>query len=376
MLVKIRFATPVQHSHVRIISKEFSMVKQALFHETQEAWQNEALEGGQYVLLVGENTPFSQEKISPFVTVFGAVFPYVIYQGKHHATGILSLLLEEEAQVTLVPSMAEPSLEGKIALQNTLLFVIVDGLSSYIVEFLEALFEEIPPYGTLFGGGSGKLTLVQEPLIFDNQLRYKDAALIVQAPAKMGLGVGHGWRELLGPMIATKTTKNILEELNYKNAFSVYRQLVEQDSGQTLSTQNFFDIAKSYPFGVSKYGGEVIVRDPITTDGSALVLVGEMEQNSVIFLLKGEEEVLIEAAGKAASEALMELGQPPRGVFIVDCVSRVLFLGDAFVQELASVAKNTGEALPQWGILTLGEIANKHDGNIEFYNKTCVVGVV
>ncbi len=60
---------------------------------------------------------------------------------------------------------------------------------------------------------------------------------------------------------------------------------------------------------------------------------------------------------------------------MIDCISRVLFLEDSFVKEIDSVSNIIGD-LPLVGALTLGEIANKSDTYIDFYNKTCVVGTL
>ncbi|MEI7446985.1 MAG: FIST C-terminal domain-containing protein, partial [Burkholderiales bacterium] len=57
----------------------------------------------------------------------------------------------------------------------------------------------------------------------------------------------------------------------------------------------------------------------------------------------------------------------------IDCVSRVLFLGDAFDRELRSVVRDD---VPTIGALTLGEIANAGRSFLEFHNKTAVVALM
>jgi len=350
------------------------MFQSVTFYPTQEAWQEGAIKGERYLLLVGEKTLFYWEELPKDPLCVGAIFPYVIYEEAYYAQGILAVQLEKEVHITFVPSMEKACFNGTLEDFSGMVLVVVDGFSAHIVTFLEALFEVTASAASILGGGSGKLTLVQEPLIFDTQGLHQDAALILSCDTPLGLGVGHGWDELMGPLMATKTDKNILQALNYKDAFGIYRQIVEYDSGKKLTSENFFSLAKCYPFGIRKYGSEMVVRDPIATDGTALVLVGEMEEGSVVLILKGEASSLVEAANEAASEAASLLKEAPKGAIVVDCVSRVLFLEEDFSQELAAIKKGIGA--PMWGVLSLGEIANKHDGNIEFYNKTCVVGAV
>ena len=60
-------------------------------------------------------------------------------------------------------------------------------------------------------------------------------------------------------------------------------------------------------------------------------------------------------------------------------MTRVAFLGERFGDELDAVARGLGETVgdaPTCGALTLGEISSGSDGELEFYNKTCVVSVL
>ena len=141
----------------------------------------------------------------------------------------------------------------------------------------------------------------------------------------------------------------------------------------------FFDIAKAYPFGLLSEGSEDIVRDPISTnDKGALICVGEVPENSVLNILKGEEKTLLEASREAALKALQELDSPNVTPLLVDCISRSLFLGKNFPKELMEIKKLLGEKdLPKAaGVLSLGEISSCGDGFLEFFNKTIVLGLL
>ena len=60
-------------------------------------------------------------------------------------------------------------------------------------------------------------------------------------------------------------------------------------------------------------------------------------------------------------------------VLFIDCISRVLYLEEAFAQELSAVHEPD---VPLIGALTLGEIANTGEDYLEFYNKTAVIAVL
>ncbi len=62
--------------------------------------------------------------------------------------------------------------------------------------------------------------------------------------------------------------------------------------------------------------------------------------------------------------------------FLIDCLSRYLFLEERFVEELRAVQNAYTPSTTLWGVLSLGEIANANEEGIELYNKTCVVGTL
>jgi hypothetical protein len=275
--------------------------------------------------------------------------------------------------------------------------VLLDGLSENITTFLDSLFNVLPLNIEILGGGAGKLTLKQEPVIFSNDGIYENAALTISKKSKLFIGVENGWEFLEGPFMVTSSNKNILKSLNFMDAFEVYKSVVEEDSGlkfnnafetyknvvekesgEQLTEDNFFDIAKSYPLGIVKFNKEIIVRDPIAKDEKGnMVLVGDLEQNSTINILKGNKKSLIESSNNAIKKALEANNDKLniKNVILFDCISRCIFLEDDFKKELGEIKKQvSNETL--FGALTLGEIANNGNEYINFYNKTCVVGVL
>ncbi|MDI6735053.1 MAG: FIST C-terminal domain-containing protein [bacterium] len=139
--------------------------------------------------------------------------------------------------------------------------------------------------------------------------------------------------------------------------------------------EKFYDVTMRYPFGIYKEGAEDIVRDPImANEKDELICVGEVPENSLLNILKGEPNSLIQAAGQAAKEVCTK---EIHCSLVADCVSRTLFLGEDFARELAAVKENlvvTGNQVIPAGMLTLGEIASYGETFLEFFNKTIVVG--
>lgn len=308
--------------------------------------------------------------------VSGGVFPELIHGWRNHQQGYIVAGLPDTTTVFNIPGLSDPAADftqlveeavgGGVAPQS--LLVLIDGLSSRIGAFLDGVYDNLGSDTVYFGGGAGSLTFHSKPCLFSNQGMLQDHAQLTDLPWPFVLGVEHGWEKFAGPFVVTGSTRNIIDSLDFRPAFEVYRGHVEADSGRRFDNDNFFAIAKGYPFGLEKPDGSILVRDPISRSGTTLNCVGEVPANSVVYLLKGQAANLIRAAASGASA--IPPGNGP-GI-LADCISRVLFLEDDFSKELDAVRQTIGHR-PVFGMLTLGEVANGGDYCLEFYNKTFVL---
>lgn len=312
-----------------------------------------------------------QEVVTP---VFGGVFPQVLYQGECHTDGIVVAGLSVEPAVSVVPDLSDPGTSFEQHLPGTVpeggtAFVLVDAFSTRVEEFVSQLFTTYGVNATYLGGGAGSMDMEQRPCLLTDDGVLEDAALFATVDVSTSVGVRHGWEEIAGPLRVTGADGPRLSELNGEPAFSVYRRIVEDDAGTTIETDDFFDVAKMYPFGIRRLDGEMIVRDPFeVTDDGTLTCFGAVSEDAFLHVLKGREQSLVDAAGEAYSEAASK--NDSGDVLFFDCISRVLYLEDAFGRELDAVG---GAGSPQLGALTLGEIANDGEGHLDYYNKTAVV---
>ncbi|HTF99182.1 MAG TPA: FIST C-terminal domain-containing protein, partial [Nitrospirota bacterium] len=208
----------------------------------------------------------------------------------------------------------------------------------------------------------------------------QNAAIAAVVRLESGLGIRHGWVPCAGPFVATRTSHTIIMELNWENAFDVYQRAVAEVSGRKLTRDNFFAVAKAFPFGMLKEGAEDIVRDPIAVNNRGeLVCVGEIPENAVLTMLRGDETKLLDAAAKTVGDCLEHAaGKDVQACLLFDCISRALFLRD-FPAELRILQAGLPSAMngkPLEGALTLGEISSHGQKYLEFMNKTVVLGVL
>ncbi len=317
------------------------------------------------------------------IPVFGGIFPQIIYGNKNYLQGVLLIGLEDIPKISVIKNISNPHLDFEEHLDDSILdeeyktfFVFVDGFSGRIADFIQGLFNVYGIEMNFIGGGAGSLSMQQKPCIITNEGLLEDAAVVAAMKAGSSIGVKHGWESLSGPYKVSLSAGNLVQMLENKPAFEIYREVVEQDCGDKINAENFFEKAKAYPFGISKLGEEKIVRDPIVVkENGSLLCVGEVPQNTFVDILIGNPNSLIEATRQAVTQAQENTPETttPKHLFFIDCISRVLFLEDDFSKELDAVADY---GLPVVGVLTLGEIANSGRDYLEFYNKTAVVALI
>jgi hypothetical protein len=325
----------------------------------------------------------NQEKIS-FV---GGLFPGVIHNSKLYKEGVVVKKLQAIGAPVIMTGLDKPEYEWPDfsavlgdSQKPVTAWIMIDGLMSNIAHYLSGLYDRLGDRVNFIGGGAGALSLQQKPCLLTPDGMVQDAAVVALLDYDTHLGVKHGWKRLAGPIVATRTANNVVHELNWESAFRVYKTYIEKDCDCTLTPDNFFEVAKGYPFGISKSNAEEVIRDPISVnEEGGLVCVGEVPENTVLNIMKGNADNLIAAAAEAVEETLDRSKSTDivRHTLVVDCLSRALFLGDRHEEELEQINQRIkavrSEVSPQ-GMLSLGEISSYGEGYLEFFNKTIVIG--
>lgn len=346
------------------------------------------------ILLAADDNPDVSSLVSalrklrrPFI---GAVVPRLIEGSTLHASGAIVDHFPCISPPFAVTGLDRDSFElppaaAKIAEQehpSATALILADGLAQSISSFVAELASLLGNTISYVGGGAGFPDLRRAHCLFTSEDGpLMNAAIVAVSPMQSSLGVRHGWKRLVGPVVATRTERNVIYELNWRNAFEVYSEIVSEDSGTKLTAATFPKTSIRYPFGIIKEGAEDVVRDPIAlTPAGGLVCVGEIPENAALSILRGDPDALIAAAGHASAEALGNAAEPPYRAMVIDCVSRYAFLGPRFGEELAAVVNaipaGARERMSIQGFLSLGEISSHGEGLVDFLNKTIVVGAL
>ncbi len=319
-------------------------------------------------------------------TVFGGTYPALLYNGHKKAFGTLVIGIEKAVRSAVFKNISQNEESvceqlrafSKGLTYNRTVLLAFDGLSGGVDWFKEQLFDEMGLVFNYLGGGAGSLSFEQKPCVYTNEGVLEDAAALLYIDSLSGIGVAHGWHPITEEIKVSRADQNTVYELNGKPALEVYSDKIERISNILVTPDNFFDVAKAFPFGIAKMSQEMIVRDPIAvgTDGS-IKCIAQVPQNVFVHILNGSNRSLINGAIQARKNAADDFykkkgfdGTSGRCfAMVVDCVSRALFLGDAYDAEIKALS----DGVPVIGLLSLGEIANTGRAYLELYNKTVVV---
>lgn len=352
-------------------------------HLTQFELENETRS---ILFLMADENQFSNDLLTPLLKtinkpLIGGIFPELIFNGELKKSGVLLLPLpfELRTQVFDLSGNSDEFLNQLEEIQRysmnplSSLFVFVDALSQNKENFMEALFNFFGMSTCYIGGGAGSLSFESLPCIINNQGIHSNAAVIGWGNKPMSLGVAHGWHSFSDVLKITETKRNLVKTINWRPAFEVYKEIVEEHSGMSLTSDNFSELAKSYPLGIEKLDAEMVVRDPFKLCPEGVHFVDSILEGEYVKVLHGNMESLIAGASKAREFALSKLDEDmdQDSLFCIDCISRVQFMKENYTKELEAVADNKHVS----GVLTIGEIANEGDSFLEIYNKTIVLGV-
>lgn len=311
------------------------------------------------------------------VKVCGGVFPSVVYDGQVLEMGIVVVPVLIPVDIRFYPELchaSERDFEFDFKLTNCQsLLVLVDGLARNIDCALNQIYQHFGQTLSVFGGGAGSLSFEQKPCLFTNQGLKMDAMLVMAMQHNWDLAIGHGWEVLEGPFLANQVDDNRIIELNFEPAAQLYKSVVEKHDGRLFKDYEFFELAKTYPFGLERLDDDILVRDPVTIENDSLVCVGRVPENTMLYILKGENDKLVSAAVSAVIHTVKQ-NTPATGI-LFDCISRKLFLQEQFDQELEGMSDALDEDSALIGALVLGEIASGMSGTIHFHNKTAVMAV-
>ena len=314
--------------------------------------------------------------------ICGGIYPKLTFDNLLMSTGFIVIGFKDELQIHNFLSISqrskeEDTIELEIELYTTpsiqSYFIFYDTFTSNSEIFIDTLFYSLGNVQVI-GGGAGSLSLTQKPCLFSNDGLLQDACQLVSIDTPLHLNVSHGWKTFKGPYLVTDSDKKKLYTLNYKPAINVYKQAIESTNQYTLNDDNFFSVANRFPLGIQGAGTEILVRDIFKKEQNYLECVGDIPINSMIYVLTGDEHSLTSAIKNNSEINKHSLPDVINSLFMVNCVSRYLYLEEYFHVELEGILKKYPSKHKMFGVLSMGEVTNSYSGAIKLLNRTTVLG--
>ena len=250
----------------------------------------------------------------------------------------------------------------KSSLAEGTLFILSDP-SLEVPLLLQGVYNLLGPRFLYLGGGTGAFRWTEEGV------NRGPVSVGVLGGVEFSSAADHGWSPTRELLVVTKAREREVVEIDGVSPFESYRARVGDFSREDLPR-----IGSLYPLGFPNICGDFLIRDPayFTSSGAMGFVGARVSPGAVGYIMKGEKESLLAAAASAAEKAAGGIEEPAFAL-LFDCVSRPLFLGDDFDQEIRQIKRGLGR-VPVCGFLSTGEI-HPYGRAPLFRNKNVVAAV-
>ncbi|WP_397364617.1 FIST signal transduction protein [Olleya sp. R77988] len=183
-----------------------------------------------------------------------------------------------------------------------------------------------------------------------------------------------GWTPFGPERIVTKSKSNILFELDNKPALDLYKKYLGEKSKELPGA------ALLYPLNVKSEDEEQsFVRTilNINEDDNAMILAGDIPENSRVQLMMTNVDNIANASERAARQALELRKNKPQLALLVSCIGRKLVLDQRVEEEIEEVVDVIGKDTTICGFYSYGEIAPFHgETNCQLHNQTMTITLI
>jgi hypothetical protein len=167
-------------------------------------------------------------------------------------------------------------------------------------------------------------------------------------------GCQGGWENFGPERIVTKSNKNVLYEIEDKNALELYKKYLGSESANLPGSALLFPLSVTIE-GINK----PLVRTILSIDEQAgsMTFAGDVPEGSKVRFMKANLDKLSVAASDSANKALHTHSHKPDFTLIISCVGRKTILGPRIEEEVEAVKEIMGTNAVIAGFYSYGEIA-------------------
>jgi hypothetical protein len=249
-------------------------------------------------------------------------------------------------------------------------FVLSDGLRVNGSELVKGMCSALPPGVIVTGGLAGDGDRFQRTWVL------RDGQAACNTVVAVGLygerlivthGSRGGWDSFGPERRITRSSGNILHELDGKPALALYKEYLGERASGLPATGLLFPLS----IRQNESDQRQVVRTILGIDESSqsLVFAGDVPKGHLAQLMRANFDRLLHGASLAADEARHQAGSACLAVAI-SCVGRRLVLGERIEEETESTLDNLAPGTQQIGFYSYGEISPYANGRSELHNQT------
>lgn len=191
---------------------------------------------------------------------------------------------------------------------------------------------------------------------------------------EVSFSIHGGWTPFGPERIVTKSKANVLYELDDQPALDLYKKYLGEKSKELPAA------ALLYPLNVKSTEEEqAFVRTILNINeaDNAMILAGDIPENSKVQLMMTNVDNIANASERAARQALELREHKPQLALLVSCIGRKLVLDQRVEEEIEEVVAVLGEETTICGFYSYGEIAPFHgENNCQLHNQTMTITLI
>jgi hypothetical protein len=257
-------------------------------------------------------------------------------------------------------------------------FILSDGHIVNGSELIKGILTKLPPSVALTGGLAGDGKRFEKTLVgVDAPPKEGEIVLIgFYGPnLKFGFGSVGGWDSFGIERKITRSSGNILYELDGKSALELYKTYLREYVKDLPASALLFPLAIR-----ANESSTPLVRTilSINEQDQSMVFAGDIPQGWRAQLMKANFDRLIDGAFQAANASHEMLGkQTPDLAILVSCVGRIIVLDQRVEEELESVQDVIGKKAIITGFYSYGEISPVFSGaGSDLHNQTMTITTI
>jgi hypothetical protein len=266
--------------------------------------------------------------------------------------------------------------------RNKAVFTIMPGLTleepGVEFELLKGMTSEAGIEVPIVGGSSGDDGKFEENYQLYNGGVYQDAVVTISFLSEMNIAMGkeHGFTNKIDSGVVSSSDGRVIEEINGQPALEFYSDAIGVDKEELADTfeapsgaelSNVMRYALEHGIAEELSNGELRLMTPLQpTEDGGLFMTVDVEESSLVHIVEGENENLVNAAQDAFDKPS---DSEPVFSLVSDCTCRNMALDEEDLEEEVS---NMKEKLgcPIAGFYGYGELGGKDKKFCTFQNQT------